>query len=82
MVTGYYNIRNNIPHSREAGYVGHIVNCDLVGTIKPGIDGVKYVCSLQDGFSWHIHLIPLKDKSALSVAAAVYTYGVPFGSLM
>ena len=29
------DIKNNVPHSKEAGYVGHIVNCDLVGTIKP-----------------------------------------------
>jgi hypothetical protein len=73
------DIKNNIPHSREAGYVGHIVNCDLVGTIKPGLDGTKYICSLQDEFLRHIHLIPLKDKTALSVAAAVYTYGCTFG---
>ena len=73
------DIKNNVPHSRKAGYVGHIVKSDLVGTIKPGTDGVRYVCSLQDGFSCHIHLIPLKDKSALSVAAAVYTYGCTFG---
>jgi len=30
-------------------------------------------------FFHHIHLIPLKDKSALSVAAAVYTYRCTFG---
>jgi len=73
------NTKNNTPHSREAGYVGHYVNSDLVGPLKPGIHGFKYVCSLQDGFSRHIHLTPLKDKSALSVATALYDYGCMWG---
>jgi hypothetical protein len=73
------NTKNNVPHSREAGYVGHYVNSDLVGIIKPDINGYKYICSLQDGFSRLIHLIPLKDKSAMSVASAFYQYGCTFG---
>ena len=58
--------------------MGHYVNSDLVGPLKPGIHGFKYVCSLQDGFSRHIHLTPLKDKSALSVATAFHDYGCMF----
>jgi len=73
------NTKNNVHHSREAGYVGHYVNSDLVGIIKPDINGFKYICSLQDGFSRLIHLIPLKDKSAMSVASALYQYGCTFG---
>ena len=73
------NTKNNVHHSREAGYVGHYVNSDLVGIIKPDINGSKYICSLQDGFSRLIHLIPLKDKSAMSVASALYQYGCTIG---
>ena len=73
------NTKNNVHHSREAGYVGHYVNSDLVGIIKPNINGFKYICSLKDGFSRLIHFIPLKDKSAMSVASALYPYGCTFG---
>ena len=56
------NTENNTPRSREAGYVGHYVNSDPVGPLKPGIHGFKYVCSLLDEFSHHNHLTPFKGQ--------------------
>ena len=68
-----------LPTLRRAGYLGHYMKSDLVGPLKPDIQGFKYVCSLQDGFSRHIHLTPLKDKSAHSVPKALYDYGCMWG---
>lgn len=45
---------------------------DLIGPFHPTPDGFCYVLTMTDYFSKYVEVVPLRDKSALSVARGIY----------
>jgi hypothetical protein len=52
--------------------VWYLVGMDLIGPYNESFCGNKYVLTVTDYFSKYVEAIPLKDKSAVSVAKCIY----------
>lgn len=59
-----------IPVSPE---VWNLVGMDLIGPLKLTSHGNQYALTMTCYFSKWIEVFPIRDKSALSVARAIYT---------
>jgi len=45
---------------------------DLIGPFKETTQGRQYVWTMTDYFTKFVEAVPIKDKSAISVARAIY----------
>lgn len=52
--------------------VWHLVGMDLIGPFTPSHEGFKFVLTMTDYFSKYVEAVPIVDKSAISVASAIY----------
>ena len=59
----------SIPVSPKVWY---LVGMDLIGPFKPTTMGHQFVLTMTDYFSKYVEAVPLKDKSAVSVARGIY----------
>jgi len=56
----------------EVPKVWYSVGMDLIGPFKPSKGGYKFVLTMTDYFSKYVEAVPIVDKSAISVASAIY----------
>lgn len=54
------------------------VGIDLIGPLPETASGHKYVMTLMDYYTKWAEAAPLKDKTALSVAEALYSVSVEY----
>ena len=54
------------------------VGMDLVGPLPETADGYKYVMTLMDYYTKWAEAVPLKDKTASSVAEALYSVSLKY----
>ena len=59
----------SIPVSPKVWY---LVGMDLIGPFKPTAMGHQFVLTMTDYFSKYVEAVPIKDKSAVSVARGIY----------
>ena len=52
--------------------VWYLVGMDLIGPFKSNADENKYILKMTDYFSKYVKAVPIHDKSAVSVACAIY----------
>lgn len=52
--------------------VWYLVGVDLIGPFQSTPEGFRYVLTMTDYFSKYVEAIPIKDKSAQSVARGIY----------
>ena len=52
--------------------VWYLVGMDLIGPFQSTADGNKYILTMTDYFSKYVEVVPIPDKSAVSVAHAIY----------
>ena len=52
--------------------VWYLVGMDLIGPFRPTAMGYKFVLTMTDYFSKYVEAVPIKDKSAVSVARGIY----------
>ena len=52
--------------------VWYLVGMDLIGPFNESSFGNQYILTVTDYFSKYVEAIPLKDKSAISVAKSIY----------
>ena len=59
----------SIPVSPKVWY---LVGMDLIGPFKATAMGHQFVLTMTDYFSKYVEAVPIKDKSAVSVAKGIY----------
>ena len=52
--------------------VWYLVGMDLIGPFQPTAEGNRYVLTMTDYFSKYVEGVAIPDKTALSVARAIY----------
>ena len=52
--------------------VWYLVGMDLIGPFRPSAIGHQFVLTMTDYFSKYVEAVPIKDKSAISVARGIY----------
>ena len=52
--------------------VWYLVGMDLIGPFRPTAMGYQFVLTMTDYFSKYVEAVPIKDRSAVSVARGIY----------
>ena len=76
------NVKDTVHKPHRLGYPGEVLFIDLVGPLPESPTGMRYVMTLQDGFSRFVSasLVPCKDSRVVAnrlVDDWVCLFGVP-----
>ena len=65
------NLRGGQHKPRKHGFPGEVLYIDLVGPMPETPDGMKYIATMQDGFSRYCTACTIPNKEAVTVANAL-----------